>query len=1260
MSISSLQTEISKLNNLLNNQSDTRNYLFLRRRNYLSLRGQLIRLNDLNIDEYEGLRLNSLAYLNFLFDLNGKLIKTKASDISTFKSIIETAKLPTAIQYTKIESDGTETVNTSFNIKDISIFGNVILSVLYQLAVNSQLPNQSIYFLPQAGNPTEVKKFTKNVFPSNKLVTDYSTISSTLKNIANIVDNLKVPEPQEQSTTPTAVANSSIKKEQDLIKEYKSNQSNKVYLYTEVNEEFLDNYNSLPISKGDSDFTNKPLLIKGVEVFNKHISLITKYRTNILDSKRVDNTESFYTPQDIDNTVNSLNKRINILRQLLKISKGSSQDTKTNDLKVPSLPTTDNSSNSTPTTTDNTPKSTSDTTTEKTKPTTTKSEVPLTPEQWGIKFTVAGASTAPKLGKKDPFSPLFGPNAEVAVPQNTFYMDLLPARQSTIPVQGGRDVPNAMPGLNYKLIPAVGKQQIPGFSPVYQNLGIKGMQVTIVGAFTGNDGASRGTDTPDPKSRFWSNAKGSPTLADNPGRGNILSEATAYNSYTEFVQLCHEGKHMEVEINLFQVYQTSTATEIGEKVKLQSKTGNPKFTGVVRSLDVYHQTKERTWYTLVMDVTDFGMASKTPINLNNKLQEAIETARQQLEQAQAQAEAAKEEDEINAATIPGEPELSNDIFNIKQRILNLKDNTQKTKQLAIYDHLLEHIKVLKNKDNYALKKYNGGQPWTTFVTNLGSYSDASFFPISNSQILLRIRLDCRVLVGIQGTCNSELYWLLDGTEGNTKPITKFLGNGTRQSTFLMFPKETRQRISNDPFGFGPHSEDDGKESQRNSLLSQAKNLTNAERGALTIKAIGCLAIGAVGTGLATVGTAGGALAPGIAATLGTCAVSTSAYAYEKYDTLNKNEAQWSNAVWGELAMELLITLGTVGVVRGGGALLSTVTKQGSTVAKSATQTVVNQVDDIAARLSALDDNSVLIKKRITVNNGNADEIINVVNVRTGSNGQPIIVGSNSQTYTYSQVKSVPDSVFNQPTVTTNVPNNNQQPSIVLTLDEQIDNIPNLPNKTYVSLKSLSNSQKTKVVTTINQIKSVKSDAKKVIKIQLADGTTFDYKPSGTRRFLEEGIEIRQGQTDILIKYEDIVDSRIVDIAPSPSQQTTTQPPSQTLVPDNQTNTGISQTNPVQNPPVPSPVGLTGQAKANYDKLLPFNNKQLSNGKFIIVKLKDGKILNLKNIRINNQNNPILEYTETSKVSFIEKILGKVEYEGYAEATFDEIIEIILP
>ena len=811
--------------------------------------------------------------------------------------------------------------------------------------------------------------------------------------------------------------------------------------------------------------------------------------------------------------------------------------------------------------------------------------LPLIPDTWGIKFTTTRQASSEDIR--------FLATADKGTVDDNFYMDLLPARQSTIPVQGGRDVPNAMPGLNYKLIPQVGKQQIPGFSPVYQNLGIKGMQVTIVGAFTGADGSYYKTDTPEPNSKtpFWSNAKGSPTLSDNPGRGSKLPELTAYNSSAEFKQVVYQGKQIEVEINLFQVYNQSTASQIGQDIKLQSKNGNPKFTGIVRSLVEDHATKERTWYTLVMDVTDFGMASKKPINLNNKLEEAIRNAQQ--EQETAKAAKVKSNAEQEASTIPNDPESTEVIINIKQRILALKDNNQKKKQLAIYDHLLEHIKTLKNKDNYALKKYNGGQPWGTFISNIGTYSDSSFFPISNSQLLFRLRLDCRTLLGIQGTCDSELYWLLDGAEGNTKPITKFIGNGTRQSTFLMLPAEKRERIANDPFGFGPYPEEDGSESQRNSLLSQAKNLSNAERGALTIKAIGCVTIGALGT-VASVGTAGLATPGAIATTLGACAVFTSAEAYEKYDTLNKNEAQWSNAVWGDLAMDLFFTLGTVGLVRGGSAIVSKVTKQGNTVAS-------NQISSFISTLV----NKAKANIGKTIKYGNQTAIIDAVDGIPSINGKPAVrlkVGTETRTVPIENIANELDNIVPSTVTSSGTAN-------ISRLTKEIDAL-SISDEIKRYIKSLDPENQRKVLTVINKANSNKS-----FTISRQGQSDLLVNPGDDVRLSSSGFVVRKGSVVYDIPYVEVTGSKVLR-ASSVSNTTnqTTPPPSQSPIPQQQTTSQTTQTQQsstgsnVQGN-VPVSTRLSGQALNTFNQIKSFVGKQskkgylitINNGSKIIVK-----------------------------------------------------------
>jgi len=62
-----------------------------------------------------------------------------------------------------------------------------------------------------------------------------------------------------------------------------------------------------------------------------------------------------------------------------------------------------------------------------------------------------------------------------------FYMILLPAIKSNLPVQGGVDVPGAMPGLQFRIENNIVKHKIPGFAPVYQPLGIDCIKCTMVG-----------------------------------------------------------------------------------------------------------------------------------------------------------------------------------------------------------------------------------------------------------------------------------------------------------------------------------------------------------------------------------------------------------------------------------------------------------------------------------------------------------------------------------------------------------------------------------------------------------------------------------------------------------------------------------------------------------------------------------------------------------------------------------------------------------
>lgn len=718
-------------------------------------------------DEYINLLELSKLYISNVKDVVNLLYILTGNEF-VFKTIIDSLSNNKTFNYDVIPLNSNKITKVSTYTYFDTLSFDLILSVLraVSLARPTDIDNTQ-FFLPQS--TASVNEIAQNIttdYVSNILV-ERVNIDKYLKSIKTNASKLKVT--PTQSTTPTSVATSSSKDVDDYIKEFEKNDA--YFIFDDVNNEFKENYNKFINSKTlQENLKDKPFLTKQIKVYEDHINLVKKYTDDILNFNRTPK----YNQEKINETLVGLDKDIQILTKLLNIAKDTTKDSK------PTPPASPTPSPTTPTT--------------PTKPNEKKPEVPLTPEQWGIKFTVA-ESFATKLGKKDPFSPLFGPNSEVV--QNSFYMDLLPARQSTIPVQGGRDVPNAMPGLNYKLVTQVGKQPIPGFSPVYQNLGVKGMQVTIVGAFTGADGDNtRGTDTPIPKDSkdktpTWINPKGSSSTSDNPGRGGKLPELSAYNSYTEFVQLCQQGKHMEVEINLFQVYKENIASKIGQDIKLQSTSGNPKFNGIVRSLDVYHATKERTWYTLIMDVTDFGMASKDPIDLNNELDEAVKAAQAELDRInQLKKQQETTEAEKNATDIVEESSQNpaNETANnaLLKELSNIKDKVEATNdegQINSYNHMMRVLNYIQNSRFYVFGEYLKGStpfPFTDYfiksIANSGKYDDIQFTTKGN-YLIVSARVDCTTVVAteVTSTCSYHFYWKIDKKSSN-KVITRYWKN----------------------------------------------------------------------------------------------------------------------------------------------------------------------------------------------------------------------------------------------------------------------------------------------------------------------------------------------------------------------------------------------------------------------------------------------------------------------------------------------------
>lgn len=206
---------------------------------------------------------------------------------------------------------------------------------------------------------------------------------------------------------------------------------------------------------------------------------------------------------------------------------------------------------------------------------------------------------------------------------------LAPAMQSNFRMPGGRDVPNALPGgLNIRVRPNISKMKIPGSKPVYQNLGIDSVVVTVVGAFTG--GNLTGTFFKENTSRI-----------DDTEPGASLD---TYRDYNEFISLIDLGEELDVEINLNQnmydnintlnqdlglqpvsaqlprerfesaarnmFYGNSEANKRATTF-LRLQNGNPQFRCFLRDMQYSFVRDNLSYYIMQFEVTDFSSDSSS-------------------------------------------------------------------------------------------------------------------------------------------------------------------------------------------------------------------------------------------------------------------------------------------------------------------------------------------------------------------------------------------------------------------------------------------------------------------------------------------------------------------------------------------------------------------------------------------------------------------------------------------------------------------------
>lgn len=214
----------------------------------------------------------------------------------------------------------------------------------------------------------------------------------------------------------------------------------------------------------------------------------------------------------------------------------------------------------------------------------------------------------------------------MTIGDQSFYLKLLPAIQSNIPMQGSSEAPNTTPGLHIKIIPNLARLRIPGFAPVYQHLGIDSALITLVGTFVPEDGTDAESFTN--VTGFTPPANINDQAAFDQIRNSEL-ERSSYLAATKFYDFAVKtGGEVSVRIN------------VPEAVGLDNNpfvlNRRPGFKGIIKSMDLFHKNLYRTWYTIQFEVSDFGMYSTTPLDMNQDINSAIQERVQVEDQARVQ------------------------------------------------------------------------------------------------------------------------------------------------------------------------------------------------------------------------------------------------------------------------------------------------------------------------------------------------------------------------------------------------------------------------------------------------------------------------------------------------------------------------------------------------------------------------------------------------------------------------------------------------
>ncbi len=191
--------------------------------------------------------------------------------------------------------------------------------------------------------------------------------------------------------------------------------------------------------------------------------------------------------------------------------------------------------------------------------------------------------TTPRLGYNQPTY-----KVKLIANGKTFNMLLPPSIESKHP---GRSNPLQLPGLQIKANINISKLKIPGFFPIYQNLGVESLTVSMSGMFTGYDGTNLLS------AANWENSVGI-------GQSNVEQGQDSFTSASELYDFAVNNKAL-VQVTIY----TSDGSFIPKQstsTAFRDSSSNISFKGYIKEFEQVYIRQDRNYYLLRFEIVDFG------------------------------------------------------------------------------------------------------------------------------------------------------------------------------------------------------------------------------------------------------------------------------------------------------------------------------------------------------------------------------------------------------------------------------------------------------------------------------------------------------------------------------------------------------------------------------------------------------------------------------------------------------------------------------